>query len=107
MGYDLEVITKTVERYIKSYSVDRDGAVVTVCEGRGVLSDPADTNQAGQQYHRSESQETFSLGLPACVEAGIDIQELMALDAQLTEMAQKVVVFCRARALVPPPEPPL
>lgn len=105
MGYDSEVITKTVERYIKSIAVERDGATITLVEGRGQLSDPSDVNQAGSQYHHCEFSEAFTVGFPQIVAAGVDPKELMTLDAQLEALAQKVVAWCKVQRELPPPDP--
>ena len=108
MGYDPETIpTRVIEKYIKSYSIDRDGAYITVVEAKGTLTGPEELNPAGQQFHNYESTETISVSFPDAVAAGIDPVELMALDDKLSGYAKLLVEYRKAAKEVvetPPPE---
>lgn len=97
MGYDSEVVTKTVERYIQEIQLHRDSASATVFEAVGELTAPDVLNDAGQQYHKPESNVAYSFTVADFVAAGENPAEVLALDDQMRKFAERMVAWRKAQ----------
>jgi hypothetical protein len=108
MGYDSQVVTKTLEYYIQEIQLHRDSATCTVYEALGELTPSGEVNAAGQQYHMPESNTRYDFTVADMVAAGIAPATILSLDNQVRQMAEQMVAWAKAKAAaVPVPSEPV